>query len=254
MNATSLSPGQPSAEGARLQGLAIASLVLGILGLLTSLFIVGGLLALPGLVLGIIYLRRQTGWRRMAWTGVSLSVVAILVAGSVLSLLWSAQRFSRSAGSGSGTGFEAWYGKEAPELEVTTLDGAVLQISGLRGRRVILEFWATWEKSSKAKVPALIRLQQENPDDLVIVGISGEDAAVLRSYATDAGINYHVVSSSRGALPQPYSDIRRLPTTFFLDRQGIIQHVSVGSRDYERLRRYAVGPDYSATAPSKTAR
>jgi hypothetical protein len=49
-------------------------------------------------------------------------------------------------------------------------------------------------------------------------------------------------------LPQPYSDIRRLPTTFFIDRDGVLRHVSVGYRDYNRLRSHVAPTNRGAVA------
>jgi peroxiredoxin len=210
--------------------------------LLTSVFLIGGVLAMVGLIVGVVHLRRRTIARGMAWAGVSTSIVAVLIALGILSVVISAMRLSRSAGGGSGTGFDAWYGKPAPDFELTTLDGAPLRLSDFKGRYVILDFWATWERASVRKVPHLVKLQEEMPEELAVVGLSGEDAGLLRSFAAEHGINYHLVSSPRGVLPQPYSDIRRLPTTFFIDRDGVLRHVSVGYRDYSRLRSHVVEP------------
>lgn len=74
MNTESLSSSEPR------RGLAIASLVLGIVGLCLSLFLVGAVLGVLGLVLGVAHILGKRGRNGMAWWGVSLSVLSILAA------------------------------------------------------------------------------------------------------------------------------------------------------------------------------
>jgi peroxiredoxin len=238
---------QPSSSG--VAALAIASLTLGILGLLTSLFGVGILFALPGLILGILHLRRREDGRRMAWTGVGTSVVGLLIAGVVLAVVISNVRYySQMSREFRTQPFSEWIGKPAPDLELGTLDGDVIRISDLQGKRVMLDFCATWTREMKSEIPHLIRLRQEtSPDEFVMIGISGEDPGVVRSFADQHGLQHPFVCVSRRSLPPPYSEIERLPTKFHIDRNGIIQHVSVGFRGFDSTMRHATAPDYTAT-------
>lgn len=232
------------AEGAGVPALAIASLVLGVFGLLTSILLVGGVLALVGLILGIRHLRRRSDGRRMGWAGVTLSSLALVISLAVGGIILNMRQFIRAAEGSRQPGFQQWYGKASPDLELATLDGGVVRLSELRGRRVVLDFWASWNRHSRRKVPHLIQLQQEVPEqDLAIVAVSGEERGVLNTFVAEQGINYTVACSGRGNLPKPYSDIEMLPTTFYIDRNGTIQHVSVGYRDYESIRRNATAPD-----------
>lgn len=227
--------------------LAIASLVLGILAMLTSLLVLGAILGAVGLILGIIHLRRDAGARRMGWTGVVLSGLSILIASWVVYVFVSnARQFSRQMRQAAVTGFESWYGKLAPDLEVATLDGSSVRLSDLKGRRVLLEFWASWEPKSVQEVPSLIRLQSEMPEDLTIVAVSGEDRGALQKFATEKGINYTIGCSGRAGLPEPYSGVKMLPTKFYIDRDGFLQHVSVGYRSYANLQRRITGSDTNA--------
>jgi peroxiredoxin len=247
MNPVPSNPGSEAVSTAARDGiprLAIASLVLGVLGLLTSVIVVGGLLALVGLILGIMHLRRRTDGRGLGWSGVSISALGLLLAVVLASFYIStARRFARMAGEGPGGAFRDWYGKPAPEVELATIDGGTVRLSELRGRRVILDFWATWCPPCVQKVPHYIRLQQELPEDVAIVAVSGEDRGVIEAFINEKGINYTVACSGRRVLPEPYSEIDLLPTTFYIDRNGTIQHVSVGYRPYNNIRGHATEPD-----------
>ncbi len=226
-------------------GLAIASLTLGIVGFLTSFILVGAVLALVGLVLGVIHLRRRSSARRMGWTGVGLSIAALMISAVIAVNVTSGIRKARLAAQAAAhSGLNAWVGKSAPDLELTTLDGAILRLSELKGRRVILDFWASWEPRSVRTIPHLVRLQNDLPaTDLTVIGISGQEAGTLRTFVADHGINYPIVSSGRANLPKPYCDVQMLPTKFYIDRNGVIQHVSVGYRSYGSLHMHATEPD-----------
>ena len=236
-------------------GLAIASLILGILALCLSFFLVGGLLGLIGFCLGAVCLRRRQGSRALAWWGTSLSVVGLLVAIGFGILYFQAfKKFQAIANSGrTETNLADWEGVTTPDFTVTSLDGQKLTLSDLKGKRVVLDFWATWCPPCRKEIPHFIRLANETSRaDLVIVGLGTEPAPALAAFAKKNGIPYPIATTDK--LPAPYDNIPSIPTTFFIDRQGTIQKVAVGYHDYETLKSYAVQPDYAGAPKAKPAR
>ncbi len=234
--------------------LAVASLVAGILGLLGSVVVLGGLLALGGLVFGILHLRKRTDARVMGWSGVWVSALAMVASAGfaafyAVALPRIAMQMEHGPGSGSPMGFARWVGQAAPELEVRTLDGGQLKLSDLKGRRVVLDFWATWCGPCVMEIPHLSQLQSESgTDGLVIVGLSQEDRAVLKKFADARGLSYPIASLADVELAAPYSDVRAIPTKFFLDEAGVIRHVAVGYLEFEALKANALGSG-RASAP-----
>lgn len=254
MESTSPASAGPSSDRGVLPGLAIASLVLGILGTLLSVVLVGAFLGLVGLVLGALHLARRKDARRLAWSGVGLSALGVLATAGFFALYTVSLRQITGGQPGGivrtgGPEFSEWHGKPAPDFEVPLLDGSSLRLADLRGKRVVLDFWATWCPPCVREIPHFSRIHREvSTNDLVIVGISSEDRAVLKPFVQAKDVPYPVASSVNRSLPEPFSQVAAIPTTFFLDRRGRIQHVAVGYHDYATLLEHATAEDLPETA------
>jgi len=239
---TSIPPPRPRT------GLAIAALVLGILAVFSSILVVGALVGLLAILLGVIHIMQRRGPNGMAWVGITLSVLGIALSVGLGALYFTRfqavkKEWSEMAASAEVTPvFPEWIGREVPDFTVTTLEGKQLQPSEWRGRRVVLDFWATWCPPCRLEIPHFIRLANENSqDELLIIGVSSEDEQTLKEFVEKEGINYPIVSAND--LPAPFDAIEAIPTTFFIDRNGLIQNVVVGYHDFEPLKELAIAED-----------
>ena len=99
---------------------------------------------------------------------------------------------------------------EAPDFQVKTLDGEPVQLGQLKGRTVVLNFWATWCGPCKQEVPAFARFAQANPD-VPVLGLSVDTVSPskVRRIAREWGINYPIALAS-GSLQ---AAVRHLDTT-----------------------------------------
>lgn len=230
-------------------GLAIASLICGVLALALSFLLLGILLAIVGVVLGIVHLRGAQSARAMAGWGIGLSVVGFFAGAAFLGLytwFYVYQIMPMMAEFEDEPALDIWEGVRSPDLTLTTLDGQTLTLSELKGKRVVLAMWATWCPPCAKEVPHFIKLTEEvPPEDLIIIGVSDEPEEDIRKFAEEKGINYALVSTSD--LPAPYSDVMSIPATFMIDRNGVIQRVLEGYHDYEDLHAAATAPDFEGT-------
>ena len=86
------------------------------------------------------------------------------------------------------------------------------------------------------QIPHFVKLRNlYDPNDLAIVAISFEDEKTVRSFVEKQKINYQLVAETISNLPPPYADITALPTTFFIDRDGLIKYVTDGYHDFDEL-------------------
>lgn len=218
---------------------AVTSLVLGVVSVVLSFLVLGGVIGLAGFVFGVTRKSRATTVGR--W-GISLSAFGI-VAGIGFLTAYIIFYHNMMKQMTSGSDLAKWEGVKAPDISVTTPDGRRIQLSQLKGKRVVLDFWATWCPPCRQEIPHFIKLFGEtSPDDLIIVGISDEDAPTLANFVKKEGITYPIASATN--LPHPYDEIESIPSTFFIDRKGIIQTVDVGYHDFDDLKKDALAKDY----------
>lgn len=120
-------------------------------------------------------------------------------------------------------------GFAAPDFELSSLEGDVIRLSDFRGRPVILNFWATWCPPCRAEMPAIQNVATRHRDAGLIVLLinEGEDAATIRGFLTDIGVDLSVALDSDGAVGSEYR-VRGLPTTVFVRADGTIEDVAVG--------------------------
>jgi thiol-disulfide isomerase/thioredoxin len=121
-------------------------------------------------------------------------------------------------------------GSQAPDFELKLLGGKgkTMQLSSLKGKAVIVNFWATWCEPCKIEMPWLVELQKKyGPQGLQIVGVAVDDAEekTISNFARKMGVNYPVLLGTE-KVADLYGGVDGLPTNFFLDRSGkVVDHV-----------------------------
>jgi peroxiredoxin len=114
----------------------------------------------------------------------------------------------------------------APDFELMASDGQVVRLSELRGKVVLLNFWATWCPPCKAEMPDLNALQRKYgaDRDFVVLGINDmENATDVVAFAEREGIAFPLLLDPDGRVIKDLFDVRYLPTSMIIDREGNIR-------------------------------
>jgi len=139
----------------------------------------------------------------------------------------------------SGASVEPTVGSQAPEFNLQTLDGQSLQLSALRGKNVLLSYWVTWCIPCMEELPILNQLSQEyQAQNLVILSVNGikqDEMGKVMAAVADLGISMPMAFDQDDALWNSYW-VRFLPTSFFIDEDGVIRHIQLGNLSEEDLR------------------
>lgn len=119
-------------------------------------------------------------------------------------------------------------GHPAPDFTLTTLDGEIFTLSEVRGKPVVLNFWATWCPPCRAELPVLQAAHVRLAGQVEIVGVDQlEPVALVEPFVASQGLSFVIPLDTDAAVSRLYR-VRSLPTTFFIDRAGIIRQIQVG--------------------------
>lgn len=133
----------------------------------------------------------------------------------------------------------------APPFSLHDIAGRNVSLANLKGKVVILNFWATWCPSCREEIPALIALQVKYQSQLQVIGISEDEDGPKEvvGFAQRAGINYPLAMATKELIAE-YGGVPVLPTSFVIDPQGRVVQRHIDLHDYpgyEREVRALVG-------------
>jgi len=134
-------------------------------------------------------------------------------------------------------------GFSAPDFTLERLNGEPITLSDLRGQVVLINLWATWCPPCRAEMPAIEQVYRDlGAQGFVVLAVNTtfqDREADAAAFVTQYGLTFPVLLDRDGAVSNRYQ-LRGLPTSFFVDRQGVIRSVVVGGPMSETLIRSKV--------------
>ena len=134
-------------------------------------------------------------------------------------------------------------GFPAPPFTLEDLEGRPRSLTELQGKVVVINLWASWCPPCRAEMPALQNVSASYSDqDLVILGVhmtAHDSEANARDFVGEYGLSFPILLDRAGEVGRLYQS-RALPTTFFIDREGVIRQVVVGGPLSEITLRSAI--------------
>lgn len=120
-------------------------------------------------------------------------------------------------------------GSPAADFQLRQLSGETIRLSDLRGKPVVVNFWATWCPPCREEMPLLEATAQRYGDRLVVVGVDyAEDAQTVQAFVDALGITFPIALDSDGDTAARYY-VRSYPATFFIDSGGVLRAQHMGA-------------------------
>ncbi|OJW45307.1 MAG: thioredoxin [Thiobacillus sp. 65-1059] len=124
----------------------------------------------------------------------------------------------------------------APALKLKDLDGQLHDLAALKGKVVLVNFWATWCPPCRREMPSMERLAQKlRGDNFVVLAVDvGEDADTVHAFSSrmESPPSFPILLDPHGRTMQAWG-VAGLPTTYLIDRQGRIVAGAIGGREFD---------------------
>ncbi|MEK3981410.1 TlpA disulfide reductase family protein [Psychrobacillus sp. FSL K6-2836] len=125
-------------------------------------------------------------------------------------------------------------GEIAPDFELTTLDGETVQLSDYKGKRVMLNFWATWCPPCRAEMPDMEKFQKNKDVQVLAVNLTETESNQdnVQKFVDELNLTLTTPLDDQSAVSNEYK-VMAYPTTYMIDSNGRIQFITMGAMNYD---------------------
>jgi peroxiredoxin len=192
---------------------------------------------------------------RREWSGALRSLaLPLLIVATIVGVLWYVeQRRDGGAQVAGGLGVvelpaalnttgkapSTDIGRTPPDFVLETPDGTTLRFSDLRGKPVLVNFWASWCLPCRQEMPEIVRAHAAQGDELVVLGINlQENVGAVRAFAEDFGMAFPIVIDRNGQVGDAWrigGPVEGIPSSYFIDAGGVVRARSYGPMTGETI-------------------
>jgi peroxiredoxin len=140
------------------------------------------------------------------------------------------------AGTSAAVNGGSLVGSRAPEFALKDMSGSYVSVTALRGKVVVINFWATWCPPCRLEMPALNRLYKDYRDrGLVVIAVTTESSERgIKNYLKETHLSLPIVLDRDGRVSRVYG-VFSLPTSFVIDRSGTVVLHYMGDQNWDGL-------------------
>lgn len=128
-------------------------------------------------------------------------------------------------------------GVKAPDFELKTLDGKMVRLSDYKGQKVMLNFWATWCPPCKEEIPDMEKFYKSSGDKIQIFAVNLDPTSDVAGFAKKMGATFPILLDEAEKVMDLYQ-VLTIPTTYFIDEDGIIRKKYVGAMTLKTMEMY----------------
>ncbi|SFE87082.1 redoxin domain-containing protein [Alteribacillus iranensis] len=127
-------------------------------------------------------------------------------------------------------------GEKAPDFTLTTLAGDEVTLSEYEGEKVLINFWATWCPPCRAEMPDMQDFYEEHDANILAVNLTETEGGLnsVEAFVDEFDLTFPIVLDKKVEAANDFG-VQPIPTSFFIDRKGIVQSISVGPMTYDYM-------------------
>ncbi|CDQ20637.1 redoxin domain-containing protein [Halobacillus karajensis] len=127
-------------------------------------------------------------------------------------------------------------GQQAPDFTLQTLSGEETSLSDYRGKKVMINFWATWCPPCRAEMPDMQKFSEKEDIQILAVNLTETESSVkgVQDFADEFGLTFPILLDKDDSVANKY-EINPVPTSIFVNEEGKISSVMLGVMNYDRM-------------------